>query len=237
MQWMWLACSTDTTSSIVSCPQHDQPTVCIERSIQSFEGTVDDAIELCTQLPKGELRGECAFLLSDGSELIGDLARMMCAVSAPFEEDCLRHAAAREVEQDILPTLINVTPNPMKLLPRIHGVVRQYLPAEIAESMSRDMMIRFQASRVDQTFDSESCTGLNPSICSQVYIVASLGSRGQWTEHFEEPWMDSCSRSITVDDATAWNWKKWTLPMDAVVQQAHQQMCQALPAAKSDSSK
>ena len=234
---MWLACSTDATSSLVSCPQQSEPTVCIERSIQSFEGTIDEAILLCQQLPKGALRGECAFLLSDGSELIGDVSRTMCAVATPFEEDCLRHAAAREVEKSILPTLSNATPNPMKLLPRIHGVVRQYLPAEIAESMSRDMMIRFQASRVEQTFDSVSCIGLNPSICAQVYIVASLGSRGQWTEHFDEPWMDSCSRLITVEDAKAWNWKQWTLAMDTVVQQAHQQLCQALPAAKSDSLK
>ena len=237
MLYMWLACSTDGTSSIVSCPQHQEPTVCIERSIQSFEGTVDEAIAVCQQLPEGELRGECAFLLSDGSELMGDVARTMCAVATPFEEDCLRHAAAREVETTILPTLSNVNPNPMKLLPRIHGVVRQYLPAEIAESMSRDMMIRFQASRVETLFDSESCTGLNPSICSQVYIVASLGSRGQWTEHFSEPWMASCSRDITVEDATTWGWKQWTVSMEEVVQQAHQQLCQALPAAKSDSSK
>ena len=51
---------------------------------------------------------------------------------------------------------------------------------QIFESMSRDMMIRFQASKVGDS-SSEACMGLTPSICAQVYIVASLGSRDQWS--------------------------------------------------------
>jgi hypothetical protein len=134
----------------------------------------------------------------------------------------------------------------MKLLPRIHGVVKQYLPSQIAESMSRDMMIRFQASKIGDTFGKEACSGLNPSICAQVYIVASLGSRGQWTEYIEEPWMTACGETLMPSSAKEWGWKVWSPDMDSVVQQAYRQLCQAKdgvstqrsdPAAKTDSSK
>ena len=110
-------------------------------------------------------------------------------------------------------------------------------------------MIRFQASKVSDSFSREACTGLNPSICAQVYIIASLGSRDQWSAYFEEPWMKACGNKLTVSSASEWGWKSWTPTMDTVVQQAYLQLCKAvddsqptlddkvLPAANTDSSK
>ena len=137
-------------------------------------------------------------MISDVYQLIGDRLELYAHRQISFTEDCLRHSAARDVEQSIFPTLTHASPQPMKLMPRIYGVVQQYLPAQIAESMSRDMMIRFQASRVNESFTREACTGLNPTICAQVYIIASLGSRDQWSAYLEEPWMKACGNKLTV---------------------------------------
>ncbi len=234
MLWLWLGCQT---TAVKDCPAASNPHQCIQESIQSFEGTVEQALELCDTLTDERLKGECAFLFSDEGKLTGELARNMCAAATPFEEDCLRHAAARDVEQNIYPNLKLANPTPMKVVPRIFGVVSQYLPSEIAEPMSRDMMIRLQASKIEGSFDISDCNGLTPSLCAQVYIVASLGSRGQWSEHVEEPWMSHCGTVLLVEKATEWGWKSWTNDVDATVQTAYQQLCQALPAANTDSSK
>ncbi len=234
MLWLWLGCQT---TAVQDCPVVSNPHQCIQQSIQSFEGTIDEALELCKTLNDERLAGECAFLFSDEGKLTGELARTMCAAATPFEEDCLRHAAARDVEQNIYPDLRLSNPAPMKLVPRIFGVVSQYLPSEIAEPMSRDMMIRLQASKIQGAFDANDCAGLTPSLCAQVYIVGSLGSRGQWSEHVEEPWMKQCGTVLTPDTASEWGWMAWTSDVDATVQTAYGQLCQALPAANTDSSK
>ena len=76
-----------------------------------------------------KMRGECVFLLSDGYQFVGESAMSMCVKAEPFTEDCLRHAAARDVEVNIFSTLTHATPQPMKLMPRIYGTVQRYLPA------------------------------------------------------------------------------------------------------------
>lgn len=231
---------------IAQCEHVEDTQSCMQVAIQQLSG-VEEGPSLCAQVSDNKMRGECFFLLSDGYQLIGEDAISMCAEAEPFTEDCLRHAAARDVEVSIFSTLTHATPEPMKLMPRIYGTVQRYLPAQISESMSRDMMIRFQASRVGDTFDRDACTGLNPSICAQVYIVASLGSRDQWSEYVEEPWMRSCGNQLTQTSAAKWGWKPWVPSMETTIQQAYRQLCgavqgqqvqgQTLPDARTDSSK
>ena len=108
-------------------------------------------------------------------------------------------------------------------------------------------MIRFQASKVGDSFSSEACTGLTPSICAQVYIVASLGSRDQWSQYVEDPWMKECGAQLTNTLAAEWGWKTWEPHMEGTVQQAYSQLCgavkdeqlrgQKVPDARTDSSK
>ena len=217
------------------------------QSILQTASNTEEAGTVCAQISNEKIRGECFFLVSDGYQLTGEQAIAMCAKADPFTEDCLRHAAARDVEHNIFSTLTHASPQPMKLLPRIYGSVQLYLPSQIAESMSRDMMIRFQASKVGDIFDRDACIGLNPSICAQVYIVASLGSRDQWSEYVDEPWMQDCGVDLTALSAEAWGWKDWKPSMDAIVQQAYRQLCgavqgqkiqdQTVPDASTDSSK
>ena len=233
LSMLGLACSTQ---GLETCATESDPQACIQRNIQSFEGNTSDVETYCQALPEGDLRGECAFLISDEAKLIGEMAREVCQFATPFQEDCLRHAAGREVDSQILAKLVN-SPQPLKLMPRIHGVVRQYLPPEIAEPMSREMMIRFQASQVTTLFEPNVCEGLEPGVCAQVYIVASMDARGQWSEHLREPWMEACGETLTTQQAMDWGWKVWSPTMETVVQLAYQQLCQALPEAKSDSSK
>ena len=223
---LWFLIFSCSQNSIQKCEQSDNPHECLRTAI-SRTSFSEEVLGLCSQLTEASVRGECHFLVSDIHQLTGQSARQICTQATPFTEDCLRHAAGRDVEMTIFSTLTQATPQPMKLLPRIHGVVKQYLPPQIAESMSRDMMIRFQASRVTERMTSIDCTGLNPAMCSQVYIVASLGSRGQWTEYFEEPWMVHCGNALTNVEAREWGWKTWTPDMDAVVQQAYSQICNA----------
>ena len=248
MWWIpFVACDSNPLNK---CEQEKEQGECLQSAVLEI-GDVDKASSMCSNLNYQEMRGECFFLISDGYQLIGTQAKTLCTSAVPYTEDCLRHAAARDVEQNIFPTLTHASPQPMKLMPRIYGVVQQYLPKQVAESMSRDMMIRFQASKVGESFSSESCIGLNPSICTQVYIIASLGSREQWSSYFEEPWMQACGNKLTASSAVEWGWKSWTPTMDVVVQQAYQQICKAVddsqpslegrgqvfPAANTDSSK
>ena len=245
---LWVLCVACDSNPLNRCEQEKDPAECLQRAVLEVGG-VNEASPLCSRMTDDTLRGECFFLISDGYQLIGEQARTLCVSAVPYTEDCLRHAAARDVEQNIFPTLTHASPQPMKLMPRIYGVVQQYLPAQVAESMSRDMMIRFQASKVSDSFSREACTGLNPSICAQVYIIASLGSRDQWSAYFEEPWMKACGNKLTVSSAVEWGWKSWNPTMDPVVQQAYQQICNAVegsqprleqqeqPAANTDSSK
>ena len=244
----WYLFTACNSNPIEQCEQEKEQGECLQRVVSGV-GDVDKASSMCSNLHHEEMRGECFFLISDSYQLIGTQARTLCTAAEPYTEDCLRHAAARDVEQNIFSTLTHASPQPMKLMPRIYGVVQQYLPAQVAESMSRDMMIRFQASKVSDSFSREACTGLNPSICAQVYIIASLGSRDQWSAYFEEPWMKACGNKLTVSSASEWGWKSWTPTMDTVVQQAYLQLCKAvddsqptldgkgLPAANTDSSK
>ena len=223
----WYLVAACNTNPIKRCEQVTEPGECLQDAVLEV-GDINKASSMCSEFKEKSLRGECFFLISDGYQLMDEQARSFCSAADPYTEDCLRHAAARDVEQNIYPTLTHASPQPMKLMPRIYGVVQRYLPDQIAESMSRDMMIRFQASKVGGTFSNESCIGLNPSICTQVYIIASLGSRGQWSSYFEEPWMQACGTKLTVTSAVEWGWKSWTPTMDTIVQQAYQQLCKAV---------
>ena len=242
----WIVFFGCRNNSIVQCENVEDAQRCLQSILQNASN-IEEARTMCAQASNEKIRGECFFLVSDGYQLTGEQAMSMCAQADPFTEDCLRHAAARDVEQNIFSTLTHASPQPMKLLPRIHGSVQQYLPAQIAESMSRDMMIRFQASKVGDIFDRDACIGLNPSICAQVYIVASLGSRDQWSEYVEEPWMQDCGVPLTASSAESWGWKDWKPSMEVIVQRAYGQLCgavqgqnlqdQTVPDARTDSSK
>ena len=235
MMWWLLACQTNT---LTQCLDSVEPSICLIEQVGESSLSTSELLQACQQAELGDkLTGECVFLISDERGLIGGDAQQICQQATPFTEDCLRHAAARDVEKNIFAQVQQARPDPMKLLPRIHGVVRNYLEPQIAESMSRDMVLRFQAARMQEVFQSSDCVGLQPNMCAQVYILASLGSREQWSANYEESWMKHCGQSLTPTLAQEWGWKRWEASMDASVQSAFMQICQALPAAKSDSSK
>lgn len=243
---LWIELFGCHNNPIAQCEQAEEVQRCMQSAVEGAS-SVEGALSLCEQVSNDKIRGECVFLISDGYQLIGEQAMSMCAKAIPFTEDCLRHAAARDVERNIFSTLTHATPPPMKLMPRIYGTVQRYLPAQISESMSRDMMIRFQASKVEDSFSSAACIGLTPAICAQVYIVASLGSRDQWSQYVEEPWMQECGTQLTNARAADWGWKTWEPSMERSVQRAYSQLCsavqeqqlksQTVPEASIDSSK
>ena len=58
------------------------------------EPGLDAALAACAPLaPPWD--GECAFLVSDAAELVGERARAACARAATLEFECLAHAADR----------------------------------------------------------------------------------------------------------------------------------------------
>ena len=62
---------------------------------------------------------------------------------------------------------------------------------------------------MQEVFQSSDCVGLQPNMCAQVYILASLGSREQWSANYEESWMKHCGQSLTPTLAQEWGWKRW----------------------------
>ena len=86
-------------------------------------------------------------------------------------------------------------------------------------------------------FELSDCKGMPRQLCSQVYIVSSLGSQEQWHVNFEDPWMKSCGTTPTIENARTWGWTSWDPAAQDIVNEAHRQLCQALPDARSPSSK
>ena len=83
---------------------------------------------------------ENVIFLSDLSQAIEEEGKRLCSLADPFTEDCLYYVAARDVEQNLYPILQNKNAKPMKVMPRIFGIVQTYLPAEVAQPMARDML-------------------------------------------------------------------------------------------------
>jgi len=186
------------------------------------------ALQACNQIKEKKWRGECFFLISDNAGLIGDDARAVCALADPFVEDCLRHAAARDVEQSLYPTINDN--QPMKVMPRMYQLIREYLSEEIAQPMARDMILRRMGGTITTSFDENSCIGIPKDMCVQLYLVASLGSGRQWTG--EEDWWKYCEQKLTVELAVSHGFLPWSSQMEEVTSAAWKQLCQANQAIK-----
>lgn len=119
----WIVFFGCRNNSIVQCEDVEDAQSCLQSMLQN-SSDVEGARSICVQASNEKIRGECFFLVSDGYQLTGEQAMSMCAQADPFTEDCLRHAAARDVEQNIFSTLTHASPQPMKLLPRIYGSVQ-----------------------------------------------------------------------------------------------------------------
>lgn len=221
---------------LFSC-QHDQLQVCLEKEepslcMQERIKKSDDIAALeteCKSIATEKWRGECYFLLSDVSRAIKAEGKRLCSLAQPFQEDCLRHVAARDVEQNLYPVLVNRNAKPMKVMPRIYGIVQEYLPAEIAQPMARDMLLRKYATEIKAPFTKASCQGMEPDMCSQFYIVCSLGGDQQWTG--SEAWFAYCDQQISPELARSFSWLMFTADAQEIVQRSFEQICQAKPAA------
>jgi len=170
-------------------------------------------------------RGECFFLLSDNLQAISEEGKRLCGMAAPFQEDCLRHVAARDVELNLFPLLAHNNAPPMKVMPRIYSIVQHYLPAEIAQPMARDMLLRRYASVLQPPFSRASCQGMDPDMCSQLYIIASLGGTQQWNG--SEPWFEYCGQSLNAEIVNTLSWVPFTSDAQETVDRAFKQICQA----------
>ena len=216
-------------SPLVTCQQGstEEQQNCLQESIhQSYQEQqpLQEMIAYCTQLSVSLIQEECYFLIADEYQLIEQSALDLCSQTGTFQEDCLRHASARHVEMQLFPQLHNA--KPLKVMPRIYGIVQQYLPDEIAQPMARDMMLRYASTQVSAPFTMLSCQDLGKDLCAQVYILSSLGSRSQIEDN--APWLDKCGQPITQMDAKLWGWMTWTRDDNTaqVVQMAFEQLCQ-----------
>jgi hypothetical protein len=181
------------------------------------------SLKICDKIKDSKWRGECFFLVSDTAQLIGDDARSVCKLSSPFEEDCLRHAAARDVEQNLY-TIIN-NQQPMKLMPRIYDVLKTYLDEKVAQPMARDMLLRYLSSEITPPFVSDSCSEIPNDMCVQLFIISSFGSAGQWSG--KEYWWKHCGKQITKESGKEIGFMDWHEDMSSIVSKAWMQMCNA----------
>jgi hypothetical protein len=124
---------------------------------------------------------------------------------------------------------VNKNADPMKVMPRIYGIVQAYLPPQIAEPMARDMVLRKYAQEIQSPFSQDSCRGMGTDMCSQLYIIASLGETQQWNG--TERWFQYCDQRITVELAKSFSWLVFTADAQNIVERSFRQICQAKPAA------
>ena len=105
------------------------------------------------------------------------------------------------------------------------GIVQIYLPAEVAQPMARDMLLRKYAADLSSPFTKSSCQGMDIDMCSQLYLIASLGGNKQWNG--TEIWFQHCDQQITADLAKSFSWLVFTADAQEIVQRSFQQICQA----------
>ena len=215
-------------NSLRDCTEASDPAFCLQTRISSTN-TPLELLDQCADITEEKWRGECYFAISDQSGLMGDSARSICERAKPFDEDCLRHAAARDVELNLFPQLINSQAKPLKVMPRIYSILSTYLPDEIAQPMARDMILRKTAKETTAPFSITSCRGLKMDLCSQLYILASLGDNRQWTG--EEQFFSYCEQEFTPALAQEFSWLDYRADAKAIVQRAFRQVCQAKPEA------
>ena len=116
---LWLGLSCGKSSELSHCKSQVEPSICLSDSIGASTRDTLALVNDCEiNLEDELLLAECLFLIVDQKGLISDSARDLCSKTTPFVEDCLRHAAAREVEQTIYAAVQKASPKPMKLLPR-----------------------------------------------------------------------------------------------------------------------
>ena len=235
MIWLFACQATDPQSQLHKAVQLQAPALCqslseeqrLECMLSILQVTVpndiNEALQSCGPIEAQKWRGECFFLVSDIGELIGEDAKSVCQIADPFSEDCLRHAAARDVEVHLLSSINHK--DPMKLMSSIDRTVQQYLPQSVSQPMARDMMLRWKVSKMSSPFKKEHCDGLPPEMCAQLYLLASLGTGSQWTG--QEDWWSECGAPLTLSRAVRHSFWAWEQDVGPVVAAAWQQLCTA----------
>ena len=221
MVWLFLSCQQE---SLNACLTEAEPSTCMQTIVQKAEDVMSLEAE-CQGISEQKWKGECYFLLSDQSGAIKLEGQRLCGLAEPFEEDCLRHVAARDVEINLYPILVNKNASPMKVMPRIYGVIQVYLPQQIAEPMARDMLLRKYAQDIQSPFSQDSCLGMGADMCSQLYIIASMGETQKWNG--TEAWFQYCDQKITVELAKSFSWLVFTADAQDIVERSFRQICQA----------
>lgn len=239
-------------NSVVRCLQDDtdESLQCMQQTITDIPkeniATIGQIEKYCQGMPTKasstdntpsqdiNWRGECYFLFADQHQIYGAMARDICDHAEDFQEDCLRHAGAREVENELFPYMQNTRVEPMKLMPKVYGILANYLPDSITKPMARDMVVRYMADQVGERFTADACRGLDDNFCAQIYIVGNLGTGAQWVSGEGQAWMLDCQgeqafllASNRTELAKQWKWKPWDASLDAVVVKAYTQLCQA----------
>ena len=193
---------------------------CLTALIEANPSNADNEA-FCAQLESEKWKGECFFQLSDAGALVGEAAKRTCQKAGAFSEDCLRHAAARDVEQNIHLAELKQAQN---LLPRIYSIVKNYLVDSIAQPMARDMLVRMVAAhQPDKPFSAEYCRGLTADTCVQIYIVRSLGS----AEQDDTAWRGACGSEMTPSKAVSLGWSSYRPDQQSIVDKAWRQACQS----------
>ena len=105
-----LICACDSTLSFQNCEKGalEEQQLCLQNIIEkSPKSTLqfEKIQRACSEIQGVVLREECFFLLSDEFQLLNEEAIQQCALAGAFQEDCLRHAAARHVEVELFPQL------------------------------------------------------------------------------------------------------------------------------------
>lgn len=157
----------------------------------------EGATAACAQLSSGSRwRDECHFSLADELGLVGSAAVQTCQQAGQYQQDCINHAAAREVEQ----RLLSQGPRhgqERETTQRMVGILKGYMSEGEAHRMAHSMTISWLARRDDgQVFRPESCGNFDANICTQVYILRARG--GELYSRADASWRSRCDQPLTA---------------------------------------
>ena len=188
------------------------------------QGRADEAGAACAAAGEGRWRDECFFRLADEAGMVGEEARAMCPRAGRFADQCINHAAARDVEQTLLrqPRY----GREKQTMNQMVGILAPYVGRQAALSMARSITVSWLARRDDAPFSARTCGTLPAAFCLHVYAQRA---RSGADSSAPQPWQSRCSEPLSPAVAAEAGLPPYEAEMQAVVSAAWTMLCSPAP--------
>lgn len=214
--------SASPCDRIAAAPLQTECRLAVAQSLASTH--LDEAIAVCTSVPTEVWKDECVFLSIDEAGVVGEEAMAQCAVAGQYRQQCITHAAARDVERQVFAA---ATPGQERQAhERAEGVLRQYMSGGDARRMARTLVISWLATREPgQPFSARSCGNLRPEMCPEVYVRRAQGDGMRPPD--DAPWRALCGAPLdSAEQAVRHGLPRWDASGAAMAAEGWQRLCQ-----------